>query len=276
MTVIYAPLQPRLEQVEAALVIYHDLTDHELAAEALRHAQAQLAHMNRVTAMGQLAASIAHEVNQPIAAAITNAQAALRWLGARTPDLEEVRQALDRIVTEANRAGDVISRSHGLIQKAPPRKENLEINNAIREIIDLTHGETVKHGVSVQTQLAEDLPLVAGDRVQLQQVVLNLFINPTEAMGQMNGGPRELLISTSKNDSGSVLVAVADSGPGLALTNVEQIFDTFYTTKPSGLGMGLSICHSIIEAHEGRLWATANVPQGTIFQFTLPTACPCR
>ena len=254
-----------------------DITERKRAEAEVREGERryravemELAHANRVATMGQLSASIAHEVNQPIAAAITNAHSALRWLGARPPDLEEVRQALGRIVRDGNRAGDVIGRIRDLIRKAPPRKDGLEINEAILEVIALTRGEVVKNGVSVQTQLAEGLPLIQGDRVQLQQVILNLIVNAVEAMSGVGEGSRELLISTGKAKSDGVLVAVRDSGPGLAPASLERLFGAFYTTKPGGLGMGLSICRSIIEAHGGRLWATANVPQGAVFQFTVP------
>jgi PAS domain S-box-containing protein len=236
-----------------------------------REALMELAHANRVATMGQLAASIAHEVNQPIAAAFTNAQAALRWLGTQPPDLEEVRQALGRIGKDTNRAGDVIGRVRDLIKKAPPPKDSLDINKTIRDVIVLTCGEAVKNGVSAQTQFAEGLPLIQGDRIQLQQVILNLIINAIEAMSRVGEGSRRLLISTEKDGQDGVLVAVQDSGPGLTPANHEQLFEAFYTTKPSGLGMGLSICRSIIEAHGGRLWATANVPRGAVFQFTVPT-----
>jgi C4-dicarboxylate-specific signal transduction histidine kinase len=270
VAVTYSPLRPDAEQVEAVLAIGRDLTEHVLASEALRDAQADLAHANRVATLGQLSASIAHEVSQPISAVATNAHAALRWLGAQPPDLEEVRQALSRIVKDGNRASDVFGRIRGLIKKAPPRMDGLEINETILEVIALTRGEAVKNGVSVQAQLAEGLPLIQGDRVQLQQVILNLIMNAVEAMSGISEGSRELLISTAKTESGGVLVAVRDSGPGLAPASLERLFDAFYTTKPGGLGMGLSICRSAIEAHGGRLWAAANVPQGAIFQFTLP------
>jgi len=222
-----------------------------LASEALREAQTELAHVNRVTTMGELSASIAHEVMQPVTAAVTNAHAALRWLGTQPPDLEEIRQALGRVVKEGNRATDVIGRIRALIKKAPPRKDSLEINEAILEVIALTRGEVVKNGVSVQTQLAEGLPLIQGDRVQLQQVILNLIINAAEAMNGVSEGSRELQIGTGKDASGGVLVAVQDSGPGLKPESSDRLFDAFYTTKPGGMGMGLSICRSIVEGHGG-------------------------
>jgi PAS domain S-box-containing protein len=213
-----------------------------------REIEMQLAHANRVATMGQLSASIAHEVNQPIAATVTNAQAALRWLGARPPDMDEVRQALGRILRDGNRAGDVIDRIRGLTQKASPRQDLLLINEAILDVIALTRAEAVKNGVTVNTELAEDLPLIQGDRVQLQQLILNLIMNAFEAMTGTGEGPRELLISSGKaeGDGRGVLVAVRDSGPGLALANIEHLFEAFYTTKSGGLGMGLSICRSIV------------------------------
>ena len=247
-----------------------DVTQRRWAEEARLDAQNQLAHVHRVTAMGQLAASIAHEVNQPIAATVTNAQAALRWLDRRPADLEEVRQALARIAKDGHRAAEVIDEIRALIKKAPPRKDRLEINGAIHEVIALTRGEAVKNGVSVQTELIDGLPLIEGDRVQLQQVILNLIINAFEAMSGISEGVRELLISTRKAEPDGVLVAVRDSGPGLAPATLERLFESFYTTKPGGLGLGLSICRSIIEAHGGRLWACANVPCGAIFQFAVP------
>jgi C4-dicarboxylate-specific signal transduction histidine kinase len=220
--------------------------------------------------MGQLTASIAHEVKQPIAAAVTNAQAALLWLDARPPDLEEIRQALDRIVKDANRAGDVIGRIRELIKKAPPRKDRVDINEAIAEVIEITRGEALKNGASVQTALGEALPLIEGDRVQLQQVVLNLIVNAVQAMCAVAEGSRELFITTARAEPNAVLVALKDSGPGLTRASRENLFAPFYTTKPGGLGLGLSICRSIIEAHGGRLWASANEPRGAIFQFTVP------
>jgi C4-dicarboxylate-specific signal transduction histidine kinase len=220
--------------------------------------------------MGQLTASIAHEVNQPIAATVTNAHAGLRWLRAQQPDLEEAKQAFARILETGNRAGEVIGRIRALIKKAPPRKDCVSINGVILEVVALTHGEAVKNGVSVRTELAEGLPTNEGDRVQLQQVIVNLIVNAIEAMSEQSEAPRELLISAEKAEPDAVLVAVRDSGPGLAPENLERLFEAFYTTKASGMGMGLSICRSIIEAHGGRLWASANEPRGAVFQFTLP------
>ena len=254
-----------------------DLTERKRAEEEIRKSerryseiQMELAHVNRVTTMGELSASIAHEVMQPIAATVNNAKAALNWLNAQPPNLEEAREALGETVKEGNRTTDVIGRIRALIKKAPPRKDALEINRTILECIGLIRGEIVKNGVSVQTQLAEGLPLIQGDRVQLQQVILNLIINAVEALSSVREGARELVITTGKDEPDGVLVVVRDSGPGLSSAGLDRIFEAFYTTKPGGLGMGLSICRTIIEAHRGRLWATAAQPQGATFQFTLP------
>jgi PAS domain S-box-containing protein len=256
-----------------------DLTEQKRAQErlraserSLRQAQGELAHVNRVTTMGQLAASISHEVMQPIAAAITNARAALRLLGSQPPDVEQVRQALGRIVDEGNRATNVVDRIRALIKKTPPRKDDLKINEAVLEVVALTQGEVATHGVSVETQLTEGLPLIQGDRVQLQQVIINLIINAIEAMSGVGKGSRALLISTAQEASGGVRVSVQDSGPGLDVEGLDRLFDAFYTTKPAGMGMGLSICRSIIEAHGGQIWASRNVGPGATFQFTVPVA----
>jgi PAS domain S-box-containing protein len=267
--VTYSPLQPESERVEAALVTIRDLTEHMLASEALREAQMELAHVNRVTTMGQLTASITHEVNQPITAAVTYALAARRWLSAEPPNFREVDEALSLIVKEGNRAGEVIGRIRALIKKAPARKDAVEINDAILEVIALTRTEAANNSVSVRTQLAEGLPRVEGDRVQLQQVLLNFIINAIEAMRDIGGEERELLIS-SRNEPDGVSVEVRDSGPGFAPATLGRVFEAFYTTKPGGLGLGLSICRSIIEAHNGRLWASPNVPRGAIFGFSVP------
>jgi C4-dicarboxylate-specific signal transduction histidine kinase len=253
-----------------------DLTSLKRAEQAAseserryRQVQAELAHANRVATMGQITGSIAHEVNQPITAAVIRAQAALRWLGREPPDLGEVREALSQVVRNATRAGEVVGRIRDIIKKVPPRQDLLEINGPIREVIELTRSEATKNGVSVSAHLAEGLPLICGDRVQLQQVVLNLIINAIEAMSGVSDGPRELQISTAATKSDDVLVAVRDSGPGFTPATLERIFEAFYTTKPSGLGIGLSICRSIIEAHGGRLWASANERRGALFQFDL-------
>jgi signal transduction histidine kinase len=233
-------------------------------------ARAELAHVNRVATMGQLTASIAHEVNQPIAATVSNAQAGLRWLNRQPPVLDEVREALACIAEDGKRAGEVIAGILDFMKKAPPRKDRVELNGAIREVIELTRSEAVKNDVRVQAELADGLPLIQGDRVQLQQVMLNLIVNAVEAMSGVSDGSRELLISTRKAEGGGVRVAVRDTGPGLTPAALEHLFEPLYTSKPSGLGLGLSICRSIIEAHGGKLWASKNLPRGAVFQFTLP------
>src|SRR5208283_1018907 len=205
----------------------------------------------------------------PITGAVTNAQAALRWLCARPPNLEEVQQALGRIVSNGLRAGNVVERIRSLITKAPPRKDRVDINEAIREVIELTRSDAVKNGVAVQADLTDGLPLIDGDRVQLQQVIINLVMNAVQAMSNASDGTRELSISSGRTPDG-VLVTVKDSGPGLPPATLERLFEAFYTTKPGGLGLGLSICRSIIDAHGGRLWASANVPRGAIFHVAVP------
>jgi C4-dicarboxylate-specific signal transduction histidine kinase len=243
-----------------------DVTERRRAEEERQ----AFAHASRVATIGQLTASIAHEVNQPIAAARNNAASALRFLSRSPPDLQEVREALDCVVSDIDRGGNVISGIRKLITKTPaPRDDSLNVNEAIREMIVLIRGEALKNGVSVRMQL-EGLPLIRGDRVQLQQVVLNLILNAVEAMSSVDGGRRELSISTERKGADEVLVAVRDSGPGIDPEHLERVFDTFYTTKPSGIGLGLSICRSIIDAHGGRLWAAANEPRGAAFRFTLP------
>jgi PAS domain S-box-containing protein len=239
-----------------------------------REAQLELAHANRVAVLGQLTASIAHELNQPIGAAITYANAASSWLRRQPPDMEEVRQALGFIVESNVRAGEVIDRTRALVKKAPPRKNGLEVNAQILEVAELIRGEMAKHGISAQTELAENLPPVWADRVQIQQVLLNLLMNAIEAMSGTKVEERELLISTERAAADTVLVAVRDSGPGFPPESAQRLFESFYTTKPGGLGMGLSICHSIIEDHQGRLWASANAPRGAVIQFTLPAFMP--
>jgi PAS domain S-box-containing protein len=234
-----------------------------------RQAQLELTHANRVATMGQLTSSIAHEVNQPITAAVTYALAARRWLSAQPPNFHEVDDALSLIVKEGNRAGEVLGRIRALIKKTPARKDAVAINDAILDVVAITRTEATNNSVSVRTQLAEGLPRVQGDRVQLQQALLNLIINAIEAMRDVSEEERELLIST-RNEPDGVSVEVRDSGPGLAPAAIDRVFEAFHTTKPGGLGLGLSICRSIIEAHNGRLWASPNVPRGAIFRFIVP------
>ena len=265
-----SPLRPDGQRVDAALVIARDLTDHMRASEALREAQTELAHVNRVTTMGQLTASIAHEVSQPIAATVANAHAALRWLDAQPPDQEEVRLALDDIIKDGKRAGDVIGHIRAIVRNVPPRHDRLDINEAILDVIDLTRSELVRKGISLQTEFARGLPSIRGDRIQLQQVILNLIMNAAEAMNDASEHSRDLLIGTAADKPGGVRVEVRDSGPGLSQESLGRLFDPFYTTKRGGMGMGLSICRSIIEAHGGQVGATANVPRGAAFHFTLP------
>ena len=235
-----------------------------------REMQSELAHANRVATMGQLTASIAHEIKQPIAAARTNAAAALRFLDKSPPDVAEVREALTCIVNDTDRASDVVDRIGSLIKKAPPRKEVVDLNAAILEVTALTHSEAVKTGVTVGTQLAGELPRIQCDRVQLQQVMLNLIVNAIQSMSGVEDGNRELHISTVSIEPEGVCVAVRDTGHGLRPESLPRLFEPFYTTKPDGMGMGLSICRSIIEAHGGRLWATRCEPRGALFQFTIP------
>jgi C4-dicarboxylate-specific signal transduction histidine kinase len=235
-----------------------------------REMQSELAHANRVATMGHLTASIAHEIKQPIATARNNAAAALRFLEKSPPDVAEVREALACIVNDTNRASDVVDRIGSLVKKAPPQKEVVDLNAAILDVTALTHGEAVKTGVTVSTQLAGDLPRIRCDRVQLLQVMLNLIANAIQSMSGVEDGDRELHISTESIEPEGVCVAVRDTGPGLRPESLPRVFEPFYTTKPDGMGMGLSICRSIIEAHGGRLWATSCEPRGGLFQFTVP------
>jgi len=252
-------------------VLMTDIEDRKRALAQLEQMQSDFAHINRVSMMGELAASLSHEITQPIGSARNNARAAMNFLDRSPPDLSEVREALGCIVGDTDRAGDIVDRIRDHIKKTPPRKEHLDLNEAINEVIVLGRTAIIKNGVAVQIRLSEGLLPVHCDRVQLQQVVLNLILNAAEAMGSVEGQPRDLLISTEQHHAG-VLVAVRDSGPGIDPTLLERVFEAFYTTKSRGVGMGLSICRSIIDAHGGRLWAEANEPRGTIFQFTLPAA----
>jgi len=255
------------ERVEDAL--REQLTERRRAQDALREAQVELAHVTRVTTIGGLAAAIAHEINQPLAAVITNGDACLRWLAGTTPNLDEARQAVGRIIRDGNRASDVIAKIRALLRKTGTEKERLEMNDVIREVVALAQSEVRRNGVALRAQLEGNIPPVLGDRVQLQQVVLNLIMNAIEAMSVVGDRARELIISTQSGEIDQVHVTVQDSGIGLDPQRMERIFDAFYTTKPEGMGMGLAISRSIVENHGGRLWAVPNDGPGATFQFTL-------
>jgi C4-dicarboxylate-specific signal transduction histidine kinase len=250
---------------QAAIAL--DITRRE---RELREQQMQLAHTNRLVTIGELSASITHEVNQPIAAARNNVIAALNFLDRNPPDLQEVREALAAAVKDADRVTAIVGRMRALMQKASPRLDQLDMNEALQEVIELTRGEALKNGVSVESQLAEGLPIIAGDRVQLQQVVLNLVLNALQAMGAVSKGARQVLITSRQIELNDLYVGVQDTGPGLSPETISRLFEPFYTTKPNGMGMGLTICRSIIEAHGGRLWASACQPHGALFQFAIP------
>jgi PAS domain S-box-containing protein len=250
-----------------------DITERRRAEEErerLRQAQADLARVNRVTTMGELTASLAHEVNQPIGAAVTNASTCLRWLAGETPNLEEARAAAMRVVTDGKRAAEIISRVRQLFKKGPTERELLEVNEVVREMTVLLRGEASRHNISVRTELAADLPRTMGDRVQLQQVMMNLIMNSIDAM-KSEGGTRELVIISRFVENEDILVSLSDTGVGLPPQQANQIFNAFFTTKLHGTGMGLRISGTIIESHGGRLWAEDNSPRGATFHFTLPT-----
>jgi C4-dicarboxylate-specific signal transduction histidine kinase len=242
------------------------------ANEVLRERQTELAHVTRVMTLGELTASVAHEVNQPLAAIVTNANACLRWLGGAQPNFVEARHAVERIIKDSYRASDVISHVRSLVKKAPPRNDQVDLNEVILEVLALAQTEARRNRVVLKRELAKNLPPVLGDRVQLQQVILNLIMNGLEAISKIAQGERELLVSSSKDEANNVIVAVRDSGEGLDAANLERVFDAFFTTKPDGMGMGLAISRTIIESHGGRLWATSNAARGAVFQFTLPVA----
>jgi C4-dicarboxylate-specific signal transduction histidine kinase len=247
-----------------------DVTERKRAEENLHAAQAELAHMSRVTTMGELAASIAHEVNQPLTAIVTNGNACVRWLTRDTPNLEEAQQALARIIKEANRASQVINRIRTFVKRSPPEKALVDINGLVRETIALVGGELMRNQVLLQTEFAPDISPVLCDRIQLQQVILNLLMNAIEATTARSDGPREILLTSQKQGPAEIVVAIRDSGAGIDAATLDRVFDPFFTTKPGGMGMGLSISRSLIEAHGGRLWAIPNERGGATFQFSLP------
>jgi PAS domain S-box-containing protein len=268
--VTYSPLRPESERVEAGLVIIRDLTEHVLASEALREAEAELARVTRVTTLGELTASIAHEVNQPLATVITFGDACLRWLDREVPRIDKARNAVEQMISSARHASDVIERIRALSKKGAFETLRLDINQVIDNVIALIRREIDIHGISLRLDLGASLPPVEGDRVQLQQVIMNLLVNGIQAISAVTDRDRELRIRSREHGSDQILVAVEDSGIGIEPEHAARLFNAFFTTKPDGMGMGLSICRSIIEAHGGQLWATANVPHGATFQFTLP------
>jgi PAS domain S-box-containing protein len=262
---------------DEGVVFVIDMTDRKRAEEKLRaseqrllNAQMELAHVTRVTTLGELIASISHEVNQPLAAVVNAASACLRWLDGGTPNLDEARHAADWIIKEGHRASEVIRRVRALANKTDIEKSPLDVNDVVKEVIALVQREVDSHQVSLRIEFAPALPMILGDRVQLQQVIINLVMNGIEAMQSVTDRPRELTIRSHQDETHRVLVTVTDCGVGISAENVDRLFNAFFSTKSSGMGMGLSICRSIIEAHGGRLWTTANVPHGATFQFALP------
>jgi C4-dicarboxylate-specific signal transduction histidine kinase len=257
------------ELAEANRELRNEIKERQHAQEALQKAQAELAHVSRLMTLGELTASISHEVNQPIAAVVTNGQVCLRLLALETPRPDDLRTTVERIVRDANRASEVIQRIRALAKRSQPQMTSLNLNDVIREATLLVQREVLSHGVSLRTELSSALPPVLGDRIQLQQVIINLLINGVEAMAPITDRPRDLLIQ-SQREAAEVHVVVRDSGIGIDSESAEQLFNAFFTTKPSGMGMGLSISRSIIRAHGGKLWASPNADHGATFQFCVP------
>lgn len=269
---ITSVLMSQRRRLEAALRASDERHRADQAEQALQQAQVELARVTRVVTLGELTASIAHEVNQPLAGVVTNGQAALRWLSQDPPRVDQVRAALDRVVRDGNRASDLIRRIRALAKKTDLQKESLDINDVIREGILLVQREVQNQGVALRTEFAPALPYVTGDRVQLQQVVINLMMNGVEAVAPVADRPREILVRSEAHETEQVLVAVRDSGIGIDAATAERLFSPFFTTKQGGMGMGLSISRSIIAAHGGRIWVSPNPDHGTTFQFTLPVS----
>jgi signal transduction histidine kinase len=265
------------EKRDQGVAFVLDLSERKRAEEELREserryreAQMALAHVNRITTMGELTASIAHEVNQPLVGVVANAEAGLRWLDHETPDLAAARRSLKWIIDDGNRASEVIRRIRALANKTDIEKAPLDVNDVINGVIALIQSELISHQVLLRTELAPALPRIVGDRVQLQQVIINLVMNGIEAMQSVTDRPRELVVRSGQDQAGQALISVADCGVGIDVENADRLFNPFFTTKSSGMGMGLSICRSIMEVHGGRLWATSNLPHGATFQFSLP------
>jgi PAS domain S-box-containing protein len=264
------PLRDENGEVIRWYAVAHDIEDQKRAERALQTAQAELAHVTRVTTLGEMSASIAHEINQPLAAILLNAEATLRLLSRDVPDSQEARAAIADVIKDAHRAGEVIRRIRDFSKKAHPQMMQLNINEVVEEAVKLVRHEALQHGVTIRFEFASGLPPVRGDRIQLQQVIVNLAVNGMEAMTSVQDRERVLMVGTQRDQSDRILVAVADAGVGIERENLDRVFGAFHTTKPGGLGMGLAICRSIIEAHGGRLWAEADVPRGAIFRFTVP------
>jgi len=248
-----------------------DLTERRRAEAELQQARTELARVSRVTTLGELTAAIAHEINQPLTGLVSSGNACLRWLAAEAPNLEAARRSVERMVNDGTRAGEVISRIRAMVKKAPPQRDALNINDIIMEVIGLVGTEISRNDISSHAELANDLPVVWGDRVELQQVVLNLIVNAIEAMGGAAQMQRTLSVSSENDGPDGVLVAVSDSGPGFDVASLDHLFDAFYTTKARGMGMGLAVSQTIIQRHGGRLWAGPNAPRGATFRFRLPT-----
>jgi PAS domain S-box-containing protein len=266
-----APLRDKGGTIVKWYGLTTDLEDLKRAMEELLQARTEVARVARVTTLGELTAAIAHEVQQPLTGLVSSGNACLRWLSKETPNLEAARRAVERIINDGIRAGEVVSRIRALVKKSPTRRDWLNINDTIREVIELIRSEVQRNRISLQTELSNDVPLALGDRIQLQQVILNMIMNAIEAMSGVSQAHQELSVASMKDGSNGVLVAVRDSGPGLDSTVLDRLFDAFYTSKSDGMGMGLAISRTIVEAHGGQLWATPNVPRGAIFQFRLPT-----
>jgi C4-dicarboxylate-specific signal transduction histidine kinase len=264
----YSPLWSGSHQVEAALVIARDLTDHALASEALRQAQADLAHASRMTTMGELTASLAHEVNQPITAAVNGASTCVRWLTREDPNLEEAREAASGAIRNAKRAADIINRIRSIAKKGESKRQLVDVNELLREMITLLGNEASRNSISIRTDLDPDLPKVLADSVQVQQVIMNLILNSVDAMKGVDR-KRELVIRSQRADNHQLMISISDTGVGLPPEQKDKIFDAFFTTKAHGMGMGLRISRSIVESHGGRLWAAENSPHGASFSFTL-------
>jgi two-component system sensor kinase FixL len=270
ITALVSRVRSRTEQLALTMSrLQEQIAEHTQTQEFLQQTQ-ELARVNRLMLMGEMTASIAHEVNQPLTGIVANAGTCLRYLAAEIPDLLEVRQYLGFIARDGKRAAEVISRIRALVKRVPERREHLDLNESVLEVIALTQSELARNPVELRISLASGLPPVPADRVQLQQVILNLIVNALEAMHDVGDRPRELTVNSGTCDSNEVFLEVRDSGPGLDAANLDRLFRSFYTTKPEGMGMGLSISRLIVESHGGRLWATPNDPHGAVFRFTLP------